>query len=159
MIYFIQAADGTGPIKIGKTVNVPRRLSQLEIQTDLKLKVLYSMPGYTQEERQILKTFSLFHIKREWHEPDQSILDFIKAGAIELPKVQPRVLDQQGPKIFNIQQASILLGLGSRTITRLIHDNRFPGAYRQNPYGATSSWLIPESAIIAFEEMRRETAI
>jgi predicted site-specific integrase-resolvase len=49
------------------------------------------------------------------------------------------------------------LGVSPRTIARWVTMGLFPNAYKLNPEGEKSAYVIPESDIIAFEEKRRSS--
>jgi hypothetical protein len=72
MIYFLQSVDG-GPIKIGCTVNVERRVSELEAMYGQPLAVLHTMPGGRKEEAAIHARFDhlRFRGKKQGCDPEQ----------------------------------------------------------------------------------------
>lgn len=80
MIYFIQAVAG-GPIKIGKAVDVRRRLIQLQKQYSLQLTVLGVIEGYTQEEKSFHEMFAMSRVRGEWFEQSPELIDFIQANS------------------------------------------------------------------------------
>lgn len=57
MIYFIQATDG-GPVKIGHSVDVPRRVSQLQSHYGRRFVILATMRGGKAREGQIHQRFA-----------------------------------------------------------------------------------------------------
>jgi predicted site-specific integrase-resolvase len=60
---------------------------------------------------------------------------------------------------LSVKEVAKRLGLVERTATRYVNKGLFPGAYKLNPYALRrSEWRVPEEAVIAFEEKRRETA-
>jgi predicted site-specific integrase-resolvase len=61
---------------------------------------------------------------------------------------------------LSVKEVAGRLGLDERTAARYVANGLFPGAYKLNPFAARrSEWRIPEEAVSAFEEKRRETAI
>lgn len=57
------------------------------------------------------------------------------------------------------KDAAKRLGIDKYAISRYCRNGLFPGAYKKNPYSQRrSDWYIPEEAIIAFENKRREQA-
>jgi hypothetical protein len=78
VVYFIQATDEIGPIKIGTSEDVPARIRQLEATYNRPLAVLATMPGGRDEERAIHERFSHLRFGRtEQFQPDPDLLDFI----------------------------------------------------------------------------------
>lgn len=78
MIYFAQAVDGGGPIKIGTSEDIPARIKQLEATYRRPLAVLATMPGGREEERAIHERFSSLRFgKTEQFRPDPELLAFI----------------------------------------------------------------------------------
>lgn len=61
---------------------------------------------------------------------------------------------------LNVREVAERLGLEERTAARYIAAGYFPGAYKLNPFATRrSEWRVPEEAVSAFEEKRKETAI
>ena len=60
---------------------------------------------------------------------------------------------------LNTEEVAKRLGLDIFTVSRYCRRGFFPGAYKKNPYALRrSEWIIPEDAVIAFEEKRKEQA-
>lgn len=78
MIYFIQAADGVGPIKIGSSRAPFRRVASLEASRHDGLKVLGVCEGSQRYERALHARWTRYRVKGEWFSPVVEILDFIK---------------------------------------------------------------------------------
>lgn len=77
-IYFAQATEGGGAIKVGFSDNVPARIKQLEAHYGRPLAVLATLPGGREEEREIHERFaSLRFGKTEQFRPDPELLTFI----------------------------------------------------------------------------------
>jgi hypothetical protein len=80
VIYFIQAGDD-GPIKIGSSENIPRRIAGLQVGNPAELHVLGVFP----EEYELHTHFADIHIRGEWLKPEPQLLDFIKQYTCETP--------------------------------------------------------------------------
>lgn len=81
MIYFIQDAS-SGPIKIGTTGTVAKRLNSLRCTENRpELQVLAVMPGRRREERSLHRQFDHCRLDGEWFEPAGDLLDFIRDSA------------------------------------------------------------------------------
>ena len=77
-IYFIQFGDG-GPIKIGITNSVERRLKNLQSASPIKLNLLGTIKnGGTQLEEKLHIRFNRSRINGEWFNPSKSLIKFIK---------------------------------------------------------------------------------
>lgn len=77
MIYFVQSVDG-GPVKVGTTRNLDRRLKELEARYRRPLSVLATMPGGRKEELQIHRQFSRLRLgNTEQFRPDADLMEFI----------------------------------------------------------------------------------
>ena len=82
MIYFIQPDCG-GPIKIGHSVNVAKRLNQLQGAHYEKLDVLLCMPGRKDLESKLHERFNALRLRGEWFSPGDDLLAFIAASKQE----------------------------------------------------------------------------
>jgi hypothetical protein len=83
MIYFIQAENG-GPIKIGFTRDLDRRLDRLQTGSPYPLNVLATIDTGCDDvhddasyERMIHDKFQQYRLRREWFEPSKELLEFI----------------------------------------------------------------------------------
>lgn len=78
MIYFIRASEG-GPIKIGTTIRLSRRLKQLMAEFDCGLELLAVMDGNRDEEQALHRRFGHLRVVNEWFEPGDDLVGFIVA--------------------------------------------------------------------------------
>jgi len=72
-IYFIQAVNG-GPIKIGVTQNIHKRLDSLQTASPYQLRVLALIRGGQRLEQEYHRHFHMYRLSGEWFEPAQPIL-------------------------------------------------------------------------------------
>ena len=80
-VYFIQAVDG-GPIKIGVSTNVPRRLLELQLCCPCKLRILGVIPGCNPElEPEIHARFAALRLHGEWFTPAEGLFEYIQTAA------------------------------------------------------------------------------
>jgi len=77
-IYFIQAADKTGLIKIGWAVDVNKRLKDIQRMCPIRLIVLDTHKGDARTEYIIHRIFQEYRLHGEWFEPEQKLLNFIQ---------------------------------------------------------------------------------
>lgn len=76
-VYFIQVGEN-GPIKIGITFSVRKRLSNLQTSVHEKLRCLAWCPGGEHTEEMLHERFWHLRISGEWFKPDQAILAIIE---------------------------------------------------------------------------------
>ena len=76
MIYFIQQGID-GPIKIGTTDNVNKRLLSLQTGSPHKLRLIGTMDGDEEKEKQLHNFFSAYRLSGEWFSPDRTMFDYI----------------------------------------------------------------------------------
>ena len=75
-LYFIQSGD-KGPIKIGTTYDLMKRLKELQVGNPKVLRLLAATTtGYY--EGGIHNQFYRSHIRGEWYRPVKDLLDLIK---------------------------------------------------------------------------------
>ncbi len=82
-VYFIQSGKG-GPIKIGTTAySVASRMARLQTGSFDTLRLLGTIPGYFDVERQLHERFARVRMRTrgEWFRPCQELLEFICAEA------------------------------------------------------------------------------
>lgn len=75
-VYFVQAGKD-GPIKIGHTNNITRRMMNMQQGNHLKLRLLRKRPGSRRDEKAFQDQFAHHRISGEWFVPAQELLDFI----------------------------------------------------------------------------------
>jgi DNA-binding XRE family transcriptional regulator len=79
IIYFIQMGDG-GPVKIGYTADLAKRINSLNCGSPHALNVLGTIPGTTAVERALHKLFKPYRMRLEWFEPAPEVIEWIKAN-------------------------------------------------------------------------------
>lgn len=75
-IYFIQRGPD-GPIKIGITAKVERRMSTLQTSNSERLSLMATMPGTVDDEAALHKRFASIRLTGEWFESEPELLKFI----------------------------------------------------------------------------------
>jgi hypothetical protein len=78
-VYLVQGGDD-GPIKIGSSCVIERRLTELQIGSPLALNLRAVIPGDMGVERGLHRKFALHRLHGEWFTPHQDILDLIATG-------------------------------------------------------------------------------
>jgi hypothetical protein len=74
--YAIQV-DPDGPVKLGISQNVQRRLEGLQTAAPYRLKLLVAVPGFRETEKSVHARFQDARIGGEWFNPTPELLDFI----------------------------------------------------------------------------------
>jgi hypothetical protein len=78
-VYFIQAENSDGFIKIGFAKNPIKRLLLFQTGNPYKLKLLGVISGVTEHyELELHVRFQRFRVRGEWFRPDSELLDFIQ---------------------------------------------------------------------------------
>jgi Meiotically up-regulated gene 113 len=97
VIYFMQPTDG-GPVKIGYSIDVDRRQSELEETYGRPLVVLATMEGGRVEEGKIHRRFRRHRIgQSEQFRPDAELMEFI--GRPPLVGINPDACDAMDSEI------------------------------------------------------------
>ena len=76
-VYFVQIQD-TGPIKIGFTNDVKRRVIEHQASIPYELKLLYFFPGCKEDEKTLHHICQKDHIRGEWFWPSKHVFDEIE---------------------------------------------------------------------------------
>lgn len=76
LVYFIQADIG-GPIKIGVSANIDKRIAQLQLSCPFTLRLLLLVQGGYSVELKLHKLFHTSRLHGEWFEPSESLVKFI----------------------------------------------------------------------------------
>ena len=76
VVYFMQAQTG-GPIKIGWSADVRRRMESFQPGCPIPLKIILCVRGSIYDEQIIHKKFSRFRLHGEWFEPAAELLQFL----------------------------------------------------------------------------------
>ncbi len=79
-VYVMQAGEG-GPVKIGTTTNIKRRLALIQNAQAVKVTLVRLMEGGPDEERALHRRFAEFRLHGEWFSPEDEIL----TGDLGLP--------------------------------------------------------------------------
>ncbi len=76
-VYFIRAGE-SGPIKIGSTVNMAKRLEMLQVGHHRSLKCILKLAGGEDLERKLHGRFRHLHIRGEWFRAGPDLREFIR---------------------------------------------------------------------------------
>ena len=76
MIYFIQAVGG-GLIKIGKADDPAKRLAEIQRHSPVMLRIVATIKGEHEKERQLHQQFAGARHHREWFAPVKELREYI----------------------------------------------------------------------------------
>lgn len=80
-VYFMHNRDG-GPIKIGCTANINRRLGSYGGADHVDYELLATIPGYTCRERMLHMLFRHRRLRREWFKPNFALWAAINEASL-----------------------------------------------------------------------------
>lgn len=89
-VYFIQAQDNEGLIKIGETGNLSDRFAVIQSHCPIELSIIGVMNGGKELEGNIHSTFDSLRVRGEWFMPRSDLLDFIKSNSAPYHKPRQR---------------------------------------------------------------------
>ena len=75
-IYFIQQGED-GPIKVGFSTNIKRRMETLQTANPYPLFLLGSIPGTEGEEKALHAMIDSFRMHGEWFAPSSVVLELV----------------------------------------------------------------------------------
>lgn len=87
LVYFVEAGIG-GPVKIGWTQDVERRMAELQTANAHRLSLLGTIPGTLEDEAAVHARFSHLRMEAEWFRNSPEIQKFIEKGG-EFPITTP----------------------------------------------------------------------
>ena len=79
VVYAVRAGP-RGPIKLGRTNDLPRRVSELQVGCPDELVVLLSIPADPEDESWLLQRFASARRRGEWFEPTEELLSWVEAA-------------------------------------------------------------------------------
>lgn len=79
-IYFVRPVDRDGPVKIGHSTDIQRRLHQLMLWSPVDLVVAASFVGSKKIERRIHRALADRHWRKEWFNISDEVRELIEAA-------------------------------------------------------------------------------
>jgi len=76
-VYFLQSGQD-GPIKIGYTTDIQKRIKALQTAHPFPLKLLLVINGNVDDESKLHKKFNSLRLCGEWFSPDEKLLQYIE---------------------------------------------------------------------------------
>lgn len=76
-VYFLQSGQD-GPIKIGYTTDIQKRIKALQTAHPFPLKLLLVINGNVDDESKLHKKFNSLRFCGEWFSPDEKLLQYIE---------------------------------------------------------------------------------
>lgn len=77
-VYFARAVGGDGPIKIGCSNDVRRRIEQMSNWSPVPLEALVAVPGSPTHEHALHRRFAHLRLHGEWFAPHPDLLAHIE---------------------------------------------------------------------------------
>jgi len=148
MIYFIQSDVG-GPIKIGHAKNPQARLSDLQIGSPVRLRIIGTISGDEKKEKELHSNFSDEHLYGEWFYPSDALISFLEInGHISAIKqnINPASL------YINEKDVAGMTGLALQTLRNYRQLQKGPAYYKVG----RSVKYKPIDVITFMEEYRLE---
>lgn len=96
-VYFVKPVGLAGPIKIGCTTMLDKRLVMLGAWVPFPLEVLATVPGSFKLENNIQDCFTHAHIRGEWFNPVPELVEAIRKIASGMPVEQAIDLSKRQP--------------------------------------------------------------
>jgi len=78
VVYFVQARGG-GPIKIGWSTYLEKRLQEMRAHSPLPLRVLLCVKGGLADEKILHQRFKEDRLHNEWFKPSERLLNYIRS--------------------------------------------------------------------------------
>lgn len=78
VVYFVQAGNERGHIKIGLATNMRSRLSALQVSSVVRLTLLGTIPGTAATEAAMHERFKRYHKSGEWFRCAGELAEFVK---------------------------------------------------------------------------------
>ena len=78
VVYFFQSVNGEGPIKIGWSTDIRRRLEECQSGSPVRLRILVAVRGEEDDERILHHQFAKYRLHNEWFEPHTDLLSYIE---------------------------------------------------------------------------------
>jgi DNA-binding transcriptional regulator YiaG len=82
VIYFVQA-EGGGPIKIGRTIDLRKRMASFQCVSPVPLRVLAVMPGGPLAEFELHGRFAAHRTYGEWFNPSPVLVTYIERYGVQ----------------------------------------------------------------------------
>ena len=161
MIYFIQA-DVVGHIKVGFVEGdcALQRLSQLQVGSPMRLRLLGTLPGCREIEAALHRCFADVRVRGEWFEPVPGLLRLIgdqgpkivpSAGCKGRPSTAKYLVKRWllkelalGPRMaLDLLAAAAAVGISERTLRRV--KKRMGIQSRKSSADGPWVWFLPEA--------------
>jgi hypothetical protein len=122
MIYFILNSKNN-TVKIGKTDNLQKRLSQLQTASDSCLVVILTLPGNIEKERELHVRFSDYRLNGEWFTFADEIKRYVNDNHCNDNNVinKPNLTDEE--ILFKKIEQEELLKLQKQSIRKQVREN------------------------------------
>ena len=123
LIYFVRQGQN-GPVKIGWSTDVRKRLVHIQTYNPEKLQCLGVMEGSARDEHALHRRFRDHHIHGEWFRPAPELMEFIghaKPFVAEIVTVGPQWISKEPlpfPRLLTPDEVAESLGLTRAQVIR-----------------------------------------
>ena len=145
-VYFIQAGEG-GPVKIGTSEDVERRLRGLQMAHWAELRLIRTLPGSFIEERWLHWYFALNHLRSEWFIYCPQMLTIVPTVNDGNIKAHP-LAKFRSSRGWSIDDCADAFGVSASAICRYESRERFPGARTMMRIAAATNGEITRDSFI-----------
>lgn len=99
-VYFMRRTDGVGPIKIGCSKMLPRRLAAMQVWSPHIIEVVAHCPGTFADEQRLHRQFAEHRLHGEWFEPAPELLSVV-ARVASVGQLPPSPLNDKYVQIIS----------------------------------------------------------
>lgn len=129
VVYFLQCGD-SGPIKIGRAIDVARRMEMLQTGCPYVLQLLGTLDDEEFPEHELHARFADLRLRGEWFHPAKSLLDFIerrgRAPERPVPIPEPEITNPM--RRFRLEMGITQAELGKHLRMHQAHVSRAEAA-------------------------------
>jgi len=119
-VYFIRIGDW-GPIKIGITYSIEKRLNELQVGSPWPLRLLGAVRGSRDNERYLHEKFSHMRMEREWFQASDELLEeiaVILAPNFSWPVIKANAIDRAIELAGSQCELSTAIGISQPLISK-----------------------------------------
>lgn len=121
-IYFIQQGND-GPIKIGISWEIKKRLRDISVSSPFNPMVLALIPGNREKEKQLHRKFKKEHLRGEWFKASDRLMEFIRT----LPNNNiPQPTKEDGEKLLSLIEMGEMIRFKPEQILSMANKGKIP---------------------------------
>jgi hypothetical protein len=128
-VYFIQDVSGKGPVKIGYSSDVAKRLNGLRTASATDLRIVALVDGDRRQEAAFHERFATYRLHGEWFEMHGALAEFIASPAPMTLDEQPTTTMGDFIRDWGIGQFASDLGIPYFHANTMLRRNSIPVEY------------------------------